>query len=69
MTKINEYHRKTTKAYITKEQVRTKLDVKKFLQQFVDRRRAWEDCIRSGRSLTELKSQGINVAKLSEVLK
>lgn len=66
MTKINEYH---TKAYITKEQVRTKQDVKKFLQQFVDRRRAWEDCIRSGRSLTELKSQGINVAKLSEVLK
>lgn len=57
------------KAYITKEQVRTKQDVKKFLQQFVDRRRAWEDCIRSGRALTELKSQGINVAKLSEVLK
>ena len=57
------------KAYITKEQVRTKQDVKKFLQQFVDRRKVWEDCIRSGRSLTELKSQGINVAKLSEVLK
>lgn len=57
------------KAYITKEQVRTKQDVKKFLQQFVDRRRAWEDCIRSGRSMSELRSQGINVAKLSEVLK
>ena len=39
MTKINEYHRKTTKAYITKEQVRTKQDVKEFLQQFMDRRR------------------------------
>lgn len=57
------------KAYITKEQVRTKQDVKKFLQQFVDRRRVWEDCISSGRSLSELKSQGINVAKVSEVLK
>ena len=57
------------KVYITKEQVRTKQDVKKFLQQFVDRRRVWEDCIRSGHPLSELKSQGINVAKLSEVLK
>lgn len=57
------------KTYIKKEQIRTKQDVKNFLQQFIDKRKMWEECLRSGRPLSELKSEGINVAKLSEVLK
>lgn len=53
---------------MTLEQVKTMQDVKKFLQQYVERKTAVERCVREGRPLSELESQGIKVAKLSEVL-
>lgn len=55
------------KDFISKEQVKTRQDVKKFLQQFIERRKAWEDCIRSGRPLSELNVRGIKVAKMSSM--
>ena len=45
-----------------------KQDVKKFLQQFVDKKQACTDCVCEGRPVSELASRGIKVAKLSEVL-
>ncbi|OUP34655.1 hypothetical protein B5F25_05430 [Bacteroides sp. An19] len=56
------------KDFITINQVKTKQDVKKFLQQFVDKKRACTDCVCEGRPVSELASRGIKVAKLSEVL-
>lgn len=53
---------------MTLGQVKTMQDVKKFLQQYVERKTAVERCVREGRPLSELESQGIKVAKLSEVL-
>ena len=52
---------------LTINQVRSKQDVKRFLQQFVDRKAAVVNCIRDGRPLSELESQGIIVAKIREL--
>ena len=54
---------------LTKDQIKTKQDVKRFLMQFIERRKAWEECVRAGRPVSELKSEGIKIAKLSEVLR
>lgn len=52
---------------ITISEVNCKQDVKRFLQQFVDRKAAVVNCIRDGRPLSELESQGIIVAKIREL--
>lgn len=52
---------------ITISEVKFKQDVKRFLQQFVDRKAAVVNCIRDGRPLSELESQGIIVAKIREL--
>ena len=52
---------------ITISQVKCKQDVKRFLQQFVDRKAAVVNCISDGRPLSELESQGIIVAKIREL--
>ena len=57
------------KKFIGSHQLNAKQDVKAFLYQFIEKRKAWEECIRMGRPLSELNARGIKVAKLSEVLK
>lgn len=52
---------------LTINQVRSKQDVKRFLQQFVDRKVAVVNCVREGRPLSDLESQGIIVAKIREI--
>ncbi len=52
---------------LTINQVKSKQDAKRFLQQFVDRKAAVVNCIRERRPLSELESQGINVAKNREI--
>ena len=49
--------------------MKTKQDVKAFLYPFIEKRKAWEECIHKARPLSELNARGIKVAKLSEVLK
>ena len=49
-------------------EVKTMQDVMKFLQQYVERKTAVVKCVREGCPLSELESQGIKVAKFSEVL-
>lgn len=44
-----------------------KQDLKRFLQQFVDRKTAVVNCIRNRCPLSDLESQGIVVAKIKEV--
>ena len=57
------------KKFIDPNQMKTKQDVKAFLYPFIEKRKAWEECIHKGRPLSELNARGIKVAKLSEVLK
>ncbi len=48
--------------------IKTKDDIKKFFRRMVEEKQAVADCIREGRSLSELKERGINIAKLVDVL-
>ena len=52
---------------LTINQVRSKQDVKRVLQQFLDRMAAVVNCVREGRPLSDLESQGIIVAKIREI--
>lgn len=51
-----------------KEQIKTKEDVKRFFQKIIDDKHMCIQYMREGRPLSELRSRGIRVAKISEVL-
>lgn len=51
-----------------KKTIRTKEDVRQFFQKMIDDKKAWTECVRAGRPVSELKQQGIRVAKLNDVL-
>ena len=39
--------------------MKTKQDVKAFLYPFIEKRKAWVECIRKGRPLPELNARGM----------
>lgn len=41
---------------------------KKFFRRMIEDKQAVADCIRAGRSLSDLKDRGIKIAKLTDVL-
>lgn len=51
-----------------KEQIKTKEDVKRFFQKIIDDKHMCIQYMREGRPLSDLRSRGIRVAKISEVL-
>lgn len=57
-----------TTARQLKEQIKTKEDVKRFFFRMMDNKNTCIEYMREGRSLSELKSSGIKVAKISDVL-
>lgn len=50
------------------EEIKTKDDIKKFFRRMIEDKQAVADCIRAGRSLSDLKDRGIKIAKLTDVL-
>ena len=50
------------------EEIKTKDDIKKFFRRMIEDKQAVVDCIRVGRSLSDLKDRGIKIAKLTDVL-
>lgn len=53
---------------IDKKTIKTKEDVRQLFKKIIDDKNAWIDCVRSGRSVTELEPRGIKTAKLNDVL-
>ena len=51
-----------------KKTVKTKEDVKQLFKKMIDDKNAWIECIRAGRSVSELEQRGIKIAKLDDVL-
>lgn len=51
------------------KKIKTKKDVIQFFKEKMADKQAWIDCVRSGRPLSELKSRGMEVAKLNTILK
>ena len=51
-----------------KEQIKTKEDVKRFFLKMMEDKYTCIEYMREGRPLSELRSSGIRVAKISEVL-
>ena len=52
----------------TKRQIKTKEDVKRFFQKMMNDKHTCIEYMRERRPLSDLKSSGIKVAKISEVL-
>lgn len=51
------------------KKIKTKKDVIQFFKEKMADKQAWIDCVREGRPLSELKSRGMEVAKLNTILK
>lgn len=51
-----------------KKVIKTKEDVKQLFKKMIDDKNAWIECIRAGRSVSELEQRGIKIAKLGDVL-
>lgn len=51
-----------------KERIKTKEDVKRFFQKMIDNKYACIEYMCEGRPLSELRSLGIKVVKISKVL-
>ena len=49
-------------------QIKTKDDLKKAFRRMIEDKQAVANCIREGRSLSELRERGIKIAKLTDVL-
>ena len=53
---------------IDKKTIKTKEDVKQLFKKIIDDKNAWIECVREGRSVSELEQKGIKTAKLGDVL-
>ena len=53
---------------IDKKTIKTKEDVKQLLKKIIEDKNAWIECVRAGRSVSELEQRGIKTAKLGDVL-
>lgn len=53
---------------INKKTIKTKEDVEQLFKRIIDDKNAWIECVRAGRSVSELEKQGIKTAKLGDVL-
>ena len=51
-----------------KKVIKTKEDVKQLFKKMIDDKNAWIECIRAGRSVSELEQRGIKIAKFGDVL-
>lgn len=51
-----------------KKVIKTKEDVKQLFKKMIEDKNAWIECIRAGRSVSELEQRGIKIAKLGDVL-
>lgn len=50
------------------DRIRTKEDVKRLFVKMIEDKDAVVECVRQGRSISELNERGIKVAKLADVL-
>ena len=51
-----------------KKTIKTNEDVKQLFKKMIDDKNAWIECVRSGRSVSELEQRGIKTVKLNQVL-
>ena len=51
-----------------KKTIKTKEDVKQLFKKIIEDKNAWIECVRAGRSVSELEQRGIKTAKLGDVL-